>query len=229
MRVRGEVEEKIRHTLSNKLQVVREFADALRETSHWGQIPITLFRKPQPMFLHMKIFSSLLIALLFFSVSSVYAGTIEKCVDNTGKITYTDKGCKSKETAEDTYLPGTKSSNQKYGKTEKTSMVSYKVSEIGVLTDQASTQCASHAIKYFADTHSNVDNKVTAEFLTIKDRSIKGADVQILLEGVVRYKSKNDDKEMKLLCTATRSRDKDWALAFKDADQAPKADKSNAE
>ena len=49
---------------------------------------------------------NLLILLLIFSISQVHAGAVEKCVDETGKVTYTDKGCKGKETSQEAYLLG---------------------------------------------------------------------------------------------------------------------------
>lgn len=158
-----------------------------------------------------------MILLVFFSGSHVFAGAIEKCIDSTGKITYTDKGCKQKETAQDTYVSNSvkKSKNTNTGKT---TLVSYKVTEIGLLTDQAAEQCSKHAIKYFTDSHADVDRHASSEFLQIKDRSIKGAGVKIVLEGVVRYKANKKPKEMKLLCTANKSRESDWELAFKDAE-----------
>jgi len=147
------------------------------------------------------------------------AGSIEKCVDGTtGKVTYTDKGCKSKETHKDTYLPGTNTR-----KTDKNTMVSFKVSEIGLLTEQASDQCTKNATKYFADSHSDIGKDASSEFLEVKDRSIKGADVQIVLEGVVRYKSKNQPQEIKIQCTASKSRNSDWELAFKDSESNSKS------
>ena len=161
----------------------------------------------------MKKISILLFLLLIFDFSAAQAGSIEKCVDNTGKVTYTDKGCKGKETAEDTYVPGRKSRNP----ADKTTMVGFKVSEIGVLTDQAATLCAKQAIKYFAESNTEMEKNASSEFTEIKDRSLKGVDVQIVLEGVVRYKNKGKKQELekKLLCTASKSRNSDWVLAFK--------------
>jgi hypothetical protein len=176
----------------------------------------------------MKNVITILISLLFLGISTAYGGMVEKCVDSTGKITYTDKGCKGKETAQDSYLTNAQNKGQKYGKTEATT-VSFRVSEIGILTEQASKQCASHAIKYFADKHAESGKNATSEFLKIKDRSIKGAGVKIVMEGVVRFKNKNKPQEMKVLCTASKTRDTDWALAFKDAGPNEKQDMKNAQ
>ena len=170
----------------------------------------------------MKYYASLLTILLVLSSSQVQAGAVEKCIDSNGKITYTDKGCKSKETAQDTYLIGTES-KKRHARAEKTSVTSFKVSEIGLLTEQASEQCAKQAGKYFTDSHPGATTPPKSEFLSVTDRSIRGDKVDIVLAGVIRYQSEKKSQEMQIQCAASKTRDSEWVLEFKDIVTNPKA------
>ncbi|KPJ94980.1 MAG: hypothetical protein AMJ53_03990 [Gammaproteobacteria bacterium SG8_11] len=162
----------------------------------------------------MKNYSYLLISLSILVAAQVQAGAVEKCIDSTGKITYTDKGCKGKETSQDTYLMGSTAKNRKTS--TKNIVHSYRVSEIGSLTEQAINQCTKQAGKYFADSHPKLTTDPETEFQTIKDRSIHGDKVEIVLAGVIR--AKGEKEELKIQCAASRSRETDWVLVFKDSD-----------
>lgn len=156
----------------------------------------------------------LLILFLIIVIFPVHAGVVEKCVDSTGKITYTDKGCKGKETSQDSYLGKTNKSNL-----QKTSAPGYKVSEIGTLTEQAIVQCTKQAGKYFAGSRPGVTKNSKTEFSSVVDRSLRGAEVEIVLAGVILYPGKNagePNQEMKIQCAAKRSRESEWVLAFKE-------------
>lgn len=162
----------------------------------------------------MKIYFNLLILLLIFTTSQIQAGAVEKCVDSTGTVTYTDKGCKGKETSQDTYL---KSTNNRYKRPEKTTVNSFRVAEIGALTEQAVAQCAKQAGKYFVGSHPGVTEKSEAEFQSIVDRSLHSDKVEIVLAGVIRVKGEKEAQEIKIQCNASRSRGTDWVLAFTDS------------
>lgn len=177
----------------------------------------------------MKNHSYLLILLLLLVFSQAQAGFVEKCTDSTGKVTYTDKGCKGKETAENAYVGNANASKRK-SSLQKTSMPGFKVSEIGFLTEEAVDQCTKQAGKYFTDARLEVPKNSEAEFLTVVDRAIRGAEVEITLAGVIRYQNdKDSDKqgekqnhELKIHCTASRSRESEWVLVFKDTGSAAK-------
>lgn len=171
----------------------------------------------------MKNYLNLLILLLIFSTAQVQAGAVEKCVDSSGKITYTDKGCKGKETSQDTYLLGTSTSSH-YKKQEKTTVNSFRVSEIGILTEQAVAQCGKQASKYFADSYPGITPDSEAEFQTIMDRSLHSDKVEIVLSGVIRIQGDKEAQEIKIQCNASRSRGTDWVLVFKDTGANHKVD-----
>jgi hypothetical protein len=163
----------------------------------------------------MKSCSYILILLAIFAAESVQAGVVEKCVDSSGKVTYTDKGCKGKETSQDAYLIGT-STNQHHKKPESTTMNRYRVAEIGILTEQAVEQCGKQASKYFSGSHPGVTEKSESEFQSVVDRSLQGENVEIVLAGVIRINGEKDAEEVKIQCTATRSRETEWVLVFKE-------------
>ncbi|WP_455210942.1 hypothetical protein [Kaarinaea lacus] len=163
----------------------------------------------------MKTCSYLLILLLILLSSQAHAGAVEKCTDSSGKITYTDKGCKGKETSQDAYFLGT-NKKARYKKSDKSTVHSFKVSEIGALTEQAIDECTKQAGKYFADSRPDIVKNSETEFQTIKDRSLRGEKVEIILSGVMRTKSDNDAQELKIQCTASRSRETDWVLVYQD-------------
>ena len=171
----------------------------------------------------MKNYLNLLILLLIFSTAQVQAGAVEKCVDSSGKITYTDKGCKGKETSQDTYLLGTSTSSH-YKKQEKTTVNSFRVSEIGILTEQAVAQCGKQASKYFADSYPGITPDSEAEFQTIMDRSLHSDKVEIVLSGVIRVQGDKEAQEITIQCNASRSRGTDWVLVFKDTGANHKVD-----
>jgi len=168
----------------------------------------------------MKKYSYLLILLPLLSASQVQAGAVEKCVDETGKITYTDKGCKGKETSQNTYLGIGAASHKGTTNLQKTSVVGYKVSEVGVLTEQASEQCAKQAGKYLTDSKPGAKQEAEAEFLTVVERALRGAEVEIVLAGVIHYKNEKAadaaSQELKIHCAASRTRETDWVLVFKE-------------
>jgi hypothetical protein len=196
------------------------------------RMPIVKCMKYDPPLFHhypkfhfsMKKYSYLLILFLMLAFSQAQAGFVEKCTDSTGKVTYTDKGCKGKESAENAYTGTTESTKHK-SQLQKTSMAGYKVSEIGFLTEEAVDQCTKQAGKYFADARPEVPKNSEAEFLSVVDRALRGAEVEITLAGVIRYQSDKDsdeqgekqNHELKIHCTASRSRETEWALVFKDA------------
>lgn len=163
---------------------------------------------------------TLLITLLFFVATPTHARPVEKCIDNdTGKVTYTDKGCKNKEVSKEAYLVGTdsKKNNSKSANSAKNTSVSYRVSEIGLLTEQASEQCAKHAGKYLAESQPEISQiSSESEFLTVVDRSIRGDNVEIILSGNIPLKGEKENQSKALKCVATKSRDSEWVVVFKD-------------
>ena len=163
----------------------------------------------------MKNCFNLLIFLLIFSAFQVYAGAVDKCVDETGKVTYTDKGCKSKESSKEAYLLGT-STNSRYKNKKQPAAQSFKVSEIGGLTEQALVQCGKQAGKYFAGTNSKVTENSEVEFQSVVDRSLQHDKVAIVLAGTIRVNSEKDAEKMKIQCSASRSRETEWVLVFRD-------------
>jgi hypothetical protein len=166
-------------------------------------------------------YSYFLILLFILSAPMAQAGSVEKCVDSTGKITYTDKGCKGKETSENTYLGGSVSGKKGQSRLQKTSITGYKISEIGFLTEQAVEQCSKQAGKFFTDSRPGVAAVSDTEFVSVLDRAIRGAKVEITLAGVIRYQgekaTEKEKQEMKIQCTASRSRETEWELVFKEA------------
>ena len=165
----------------------------------------------------MKNCSYLLILLPILLSSQAYAGAVEKCVDSSGKITYTDKGCKGKETSQEGYFVGASTkAHYKNKKSEKSAVHSFRVSEIGALTEAAIEECTQKASKYFADSRPEMAKNSETEFQTIKDRSLRGEKVEIVLNGIMRSKSDKDAQEIKIQCTASRSRETDWVLVYQD-------------
>jgi hypothetical protein len=175
----------------------------------------------------MKNYLNLLILLLILSASEVHAGAVEKCVGSNGKVTYTDKGCKGKETSQDAYLLGTSTNNRNKNQ-EKSTVRSFRVSEIGALTEQAVAQCGKKASKYFAGSHPEVTEESEAEFQTIVDRSLHSDKVEIVLAGVIRVQDEKDTQEMNIQCNASRSRETDWVLVFKDTSADSKSNTAAA-
>jgi hypothetical protein len=198
----------------------------------FSSMPIDKCMKYDPLLLNhdhklhfsMKNYCYLLILFLMLAFSQAQAGFVEKCTDSTGKVRYTDKGCKGKETAEDAYTGETGATKRK-SHLQKTSVPGYKISEIGFLTEDAVDQCTQQAGKYFADARPEVPKQSEAEFLSVVDRALRGAEVEITLAGVIRYQSDKDSgtqgekqkHELKIHCTASRSRETEWVLVFKDA------------
>ena len=77
-------------------------------------------------------------------------------------------------------------------------------------------ECTKKASKYFADSRPEMAKNSETEFQTIKDRSLRGEKVEIVLNGVMRSKSDNDAKEINIQCTASRSRETEWVLVYQD-------------
>ena len=156
-----------------------------------------------------------LIMLTLIAPTSVFAGGVTKCLDATGKITYTDKGCKSQQKAQDAYYG---KDVKKRAVASKTTYVNYKISEIGSLTEQAQTKCGEKAHEFFVNSRPNTKSKTEAEFLEIVDRSIRGTEVEIIFSGVIHVDDDANQSQMKVQCTASKQRsDPKWTLVFKES------------
>lgn len=160
-----------------------------------------------------KVVCSSLFLFAILSSPSTQAGGVEKCVDANGKITFTDKGCKSKETSQEPYIGKTK-----YKKFTSTA-IDYKVAEIVMLTDQANKECTKQAAKYFVDNNPAVKDRPRVDFTDVVDRKIKGIQMEIVLAGILIYKNEKETKQMNIQCTATKSRENlSWTLVFNSGD-----------
>lgn len=163
-----------------------------------------------------KISCAIVIAIfsLGFSATPVFAGNIVKCVDpGTGKITFTDRGCKAKQKTENTRLTKKKVN-------EKQEARHYTVSEIGGLTTQADKSCTDQYMDKFRSENPKMRIKPNIEFPSILERSINRDAVHIILEGTAKYEQADKMINTDLKCTASRrSEDKDWQIVLKNTGQ----------
>lgn len=148
-----------------------------------------------------------------FCIPMANAGNIVKCTDpKTGKVTFTDKGCKIDQKTATTRMSK---------KVEKKEQVHhYKVGEIPSLTKQAGSSCADQYIDQFRSENPKLRIKPDIDFSAILERSINRDAVHIILEGTAKYENKDKLINTDLKCTASkRSSDKKWQIVLKNTGQ----------
>ena len=162
----------------------------------------------------MKVCGYIFCIVFLLATGVAHAGAIKKCIDATGKTTYTDKGCGAKTKAENTYL-GTITANNNPNNNTVTEQ--YRVSEIGYLTTETQTRCEQEATKQFKGRFSKTRIKPVVEFTEIVDRTIVWDEVNIVLKGVFTVDNKPVSTTIDFQCsTHKRKSGGDWDVEIKE-------------
>ena len=161
-----------------------------------------------------QITSYAVAGLLALGSAQAFAGNIVKCVNpNTGKVTFTDKPCTSKQQTQKTRLTKQPLPTEKQER-------DFKISEIRNLTKQANAQCSEQYMDRFRSDNPKLRVKPAIEFPSILERSINRDAVHIILEGTAKYAESDKMINTDLKCTASkRSGDNGWQIVLKNTAQ----------
>ena len=151
---------------------------------------------------------------LLLCTGMTHAGPIKKCVDATGKITYTDKGCGLKNKTEDTYI-GSIAAKQNIQNNTVTEQ--YRVSEIAYLTTETQTSCEREAVKQFSGKFPDQKIRPVVEYTEVVDRSIVWDEVSIVLKGTFTVENKSASTAIDFQCTTHKRKSGDqWDVEVKE-------------